>query len=435
MLIELTTKCNLRCAYCAVAQPDYVGVQFPVEHFDALTNLIVERAPGRLMINGHGETTIVKNWDVGVRHWLERGLSLEIITNLSKKLKDREVETLAQLEAITISTDSANPELFEALRRNAKWETFHGNLQRLVAAMAERDRPPVLSFSVVVSDICAPALGELVDYGLAHGVKHFEFCNLAKYPDVEGAIRIRHVGELPKPEREGLRDGCAKMLRTILEHGASFTWPEGLAQALDVVAPTKDEVSVGTRPGSAGAANVTSSNVSVEANDSTEAGPSGEADVMDSVDETLATPDTTPIDGANGGIATTDGYAAPPASEDDLDLAVEGAVRTVYPSKRSDTDNKGMTRGCLDPWSFAYLQSNTAVRICCFTSDTVGHLGAGESLDTILNSERVLEYRRGLLSGELVEACQNCWARPWVTKEKQLADVRAYTQESKRVDV
>lgn len=398
LLIELTSKCNLRCTYCAVAQPDYVGLQFPIEHFEALTQLIVDRAPDTVLINGHGETTIVKDWDVFVRDWLDRGMRLEIITNLSKKLKDAEIETLARLSKITISTDSSTPELFEALRRNAKWDIFDANLTRLMRAIARREVEPELTFSCVVSDVCAPKLGDFADYGLARGVRYFEFCNLAKYPDVEGALPVRHLSELADAERAALAPEVRAMLEKILAHGASFAWPEALAQALGIAVPTTQEVPV----------------------------TYARRSMRDIVAELGCEAPPPAATSAPSTAIATERSSPATRPEQDSKLAVTTAARTVYPSRAVDVD--AMTRKCLDPWSFAYLQSDTQVRICCFMSETVGHLGTGESLDSILNSDKVVAIRLGLLSGDPVEACRNCWARPWVKVSELEADVRAWTR-------
>ncbi|MCA8968615.1 MAG: radical SAM protein [Planctomycetes bacterium] len=415
LLIELTSKCNLRCTYCAVAQPGYEGIQFPIEHFEALTKLIVDRAPEIVMINGHGETTIVKDWDVYVRHWLDLGLNLEIITNLSKKLKDTEIETLARLRRVTISTDSSVPELFEALRRNAKWEIFDSNLTRLMEAIARNEKETVLTFSCVVSDICAPKLEEFADYGLARGVRYFEFCNLAKYPDVEGAQPVRHLSELPKGERDLLAVSTRRMLEKLRAHGVQFAWPEALAQTLGMAVPTEVEVPQ-SHPKKSIRQIVAERGLSTGSKACAEGSTEADATRVDRGDDDGA---------ANASSAET----KPPIDpEPEASLGVQGEVRTVYPSRKSSTDVQAMTRRCLDPWSFAYLQADTAVRICCFMTETVGHLGTGESLDQILNAKKVVEIREGLLSGNPIEACRNCWARPWVPVSELEADVRAWTR-------
>jgi MoaA/NifB/PqqE/SkfB family radical SAM enzyme len=140
LLVEFTTRFNLRCAYCAVSQPSYVGARLPLEHFDALTTLIVERRPEIVMVNGHGETTTVKDWDRYCRRWIDLGLDLKIITNLAKELSHSEVETLARFRKLVFSIDTADPTLFEQLRRGARFEVFSRNVRRIANAAAHQSR-------------------------------------------------------------------------------------------------------------------------------------------------------------------------------------------------------------------------------------------------------------------------------------------------------
>ena len=197
LLVEFTTRCNLRCTYCAVSQPSYVGARLPLEHFDALTKLIVERRPQIIMVNGHGETTTVQDWDRYCRKWLDLGLDLGIITNLAKELSDREIESLARFRKLVFSIDTADPTLFEQLRRGARFEVFSRNLGRIASAAARQRRPPDLAFSVVVMDVNVRLLPELVDFGLAHGVRSFDLCAFKKYPRVEGTVPARARGRPP----------------------------------------------------------------------------------------------------------------------------------------------------------------------------------------------------------------------------------------------
>lgn len=365
LLIELTSKCNLRCTYCAVSQPDYQGVQFPIEHFDALTKLILDRPPELILVNGHGETTIVKDWDRYCRTWLDLGFELEIISNLAKKLSDEEIDTFARFKKINVSIDSADPEVFETLRRGAKFARVKENLERIVAAGQELGTVPQLSFSIVLMDKNARTMPGLIEFGLERGVEFFTFCNLAKYPDLPDAEPVRHVGELPHDERQELLRILDTTLERIRAAGAEYDFPEGIRQALEQPPAQQPEPEL------------TASQESPQSA-TTEESPSG-----------------------------------------------NGKTRKVYPSRTAVPE--GMTRRCLDPWSFAYIQSDTGMRLCCFSNEVVGHLGTGQSLGEILDSELPRDYRRGLLTGDMREACISCWARPWVPVEELQREVQEWT--------
>ena len=74
-----------------------------------------------------------------------------------------------------------------------------------------------------------------------------------------------------------------------------------------------------------------------------------------------------------------------------------------------------MTRNCIDAWAMAFVRSEGDVCICCY-SEPVGNLRDG-SLEQVLNSTRAMEYRQGLVTGELVPKCAGCSDKQVVTVE------------------
>lgn len=66
----------------------------------------------------------------------------------------------------------------------------------------------------------------------------------------------------------------------------------------------------------------------------------------------------------------------------------------------------GMTRNCIDAWGMAFVQVDGDVRLCCYGAP-VGNLKEA-SLEDVLNSETAMDYRDGLLTGNLKPICANC---------------------------
>ena len=87
-----------------------------------------------------------------------------------------------------------------------------------------------------------------------------------------------------------------------------------------------------------------------------------------------------------------------------------------------------MTRNCLDPWGFCFIQTDETVRLCCFSQESVGDLMTAVTLDEVLNGRRARAYREGLLNGEMVDACKNCWARSLVPVESFRQSVAAWVK-------
>jgi MoaA/NifB/PqqE/SkfB family radical SAM enzyme len=84
--IEFTTRCNLRCVYCASVLPGYKGQDLNLAEFDQLIMDLKKRKVRTVLANGHGETTLVKDWHLYCGKLLDAGFRLHLITNSIQKI-------------------------------------------------------------------------------------------------------------------------------------------------------------------------------------------------------------------------------------------------------------------------------------------------------------------------------------------------------------
>lgn len=196
--VEFTSRCNLRCVFCHASQPGYSGRDMDKDSLTAVINTLPARKPKVVSISGHGETTIYNDWHLYCQQMLDMELPLHLISNFCKPLSSEELETLTRFKSIEISCDSNDPQLFSQLRRGGDLDTLLSNVIRLRGTAAKMNRHKLsLSFSCVVSDQNVLHLMEYVRFGLSVGVSHFNFCNLTRYPGIEGALNPNHVTCMP----------------------------------------------------------------------------------------------------------------------------------------------------------------------------------------------------------------------------------------------
>ena len=80
-----------------------------------------------------------------------------------------------------------------------------------------------------------------------------------------------------------------------------------------------------------------------------------------------------------------------------------------------DPDEDGMTdKFCAFPFKHLVIGPEGTARVCCITNDKVTEHGAPMSLnshsfDEIWNSAYMRNFRRGMLKGERISACEACY--------------------------
>ena len=96
VFVELTSRCNVRCIYCPVSLPEYVGRDLEFE-LEQLVDVLRRCAPHEVQLNGHGETTMLAHWTSVAKRLLAEGLPLTLTTNLAKRMSDEECDVLGRL--------------------------------------------------------------------------------------------------------------------------------------------------------------------------------------------------------------------------------------------------------------------------------------------------------------------------------------------------
>jgi MoaA/NifB/PqqE/SkfB family radical SAM enzyme len=196
--LEMTTRCDLRCVYCAVSQEWYHGVDMDIGDFDSLVQQLKDRRVKMIAVSGHGETTMIPDWHQKINLLADAGLRVRITTNFARVLRQEELEAMAHMSEIMVSIDTHRPELQRKIRRHVNIGNILINMTRVAASAAKLELPkPNFTWNCVVTDQVALDLVDYIHFGLSCGVRHFTLSNLTKYDDIKNATNVRHVTTLP----------------------------------------------------------------------------------------------------------------------------------------------------------------------------------------------------------------------------------------------
>lgn len=353
VILEFTTRCNLRCTYCAVTRPWNAKRDLDLSDFPALVAEMKELGVHIVQISGAGETTILKGWDEYLTQLLDAGFSVSIISNLAKSLNERNVRALSRCSEITMSCDTVKPEVVSAIRVGSDLPTFLHNILRIRARCLAEQRPvPRLIWNCVANDQVIFDVEEWVAVGVAVGVDHFQLSELTRFPDLPEALNVNGVGSLSTAGLERANRAVGAARRVAESAGRAFT-----------VVPALEEVLAGNRQ------------------------------VLHVVPK-LAEEAGKPV------VVGRDRFVQ--IHSDD-----GSSRRAPEPPAATEELPAGKTRNCVLPWTDAFVWATNQITPCCMYKEA-GRIGEDIQLKDVLNSPGFVEIRRGLLSGRLSPTCQLC---------------------------
>jgi len=225
--LDLTTRCNLRCVYCAVSQPWYAGEDMAADIVQKAVPAIAQIATYNelwcVSVNGHGETTFMEGWTEHVGPLLEAGLPVALTSNLAKDYSDDELRVLGGIHTIAVSIDTCDRQLLRRLRRRVDVRQIVTNINLIRAAAP--GRPPHFHFLSGLYDQNSLQLDAFVRFAAALGVEAMNFWNMAKY-DYDAA-KIPQ-GDRPLPLDE-LAEDELRVCLTAVARGFEVARDRGVA--------------------------------------------------------------------------------------------------------------------------------------------------------------------------------------------------------------
>jgi len=203
LLVELTKACNLRCLHCAVSSPEYVGESLPWSFFEKVLPTLRRLRPS-VELSGHGESLVYKRFFEAFAAVVEAGCQVGFTTNATLLTPELSERMLAHAGPggwahVTVSIDAAERELFERLRRGARFPTIVANLEALRDAKRCRGlEHPVVAFNTVLMRDNLGQLPGIVRLASQVGAASVTVVELLEYDHFRGHGLEAEAGEVAR---------------------------------------------------------------------------------------------------------------------------------------------------------------------------------------------------------------------------------------------
>lgn len=231
VMLELTSRCNLRCLYCALSQPEFHGKDLELGREEVVSQI---RAvdPEEVQLNGHGESTLLRDWHLLATDLMNSGIQVSLTTNLALVWNAAELAVLARMKSLTVSCDTADPELFARLRRGSTLARVEQNLELLEAEAARLGVPrPYVALNCTYTDRVVEGLPRLVEWARDRNLDAVSLTNLVEYPQVDPEFPVRHPANV---DPAGALASIRRAARIAHDAGIDFNAMGGLIESLEL---------------------------------------------------------------------------------------------------------------------------------------------------------------------------------------------------------
>jgi len=228
--VTLTSRCNLRCVYCAVSQANYREIDMS----DEVLSIALESIKGLshyhrlepIDMNGHGETTMNPGWIEPCITLLHQGIPIRLTTNLAKNYNRDELEVLASMSEIVVSIDTSDMGLLRRMRRKVDIRQIVTNIQMIRAtAMRLYRKPPGVQFHCGLYDKNSLLMEDFARFAVSMGVAVVSFWSLTPYPyehtDVSLSDQVKPLDDLADDELVPRVLAIRRALGILKRHGIS----------------------------------------------------------------------------------------------------------------------------------------------------------------------------------------------------------------------
>lgn len=187
--MDIVNNCNLRCPFCVYDYSNTRNTRVMSDAtFDSALRLIPYVSDGNFWLSCLHEASmhpdLIRLIDRIPVQWRHKVM---FTTNLARPMPDPYYAFLAEsgLHHVNLSLESLDPEIYERMRKGARWRIFERNWDRLIAALRTGSNPPRLRYNIMAY---RSNLAEIPDL-----VKHLRDERMAWQVEIRHTFDVAHI--------------------------------------------------------------------------------------------------------------------------------------------------------------------------------------------------------------------------------------------------
>ena len=237
LLIEMTSRCNLRCRYCQKADDAWNAIpgrdqDLPPDIKVKIGETLAEIPFGMIQLTGVGEFTYRDDWVQSLRELTAYSRPVALISNFAKIFDKEELDALLTLRHLMVSVDTTDPAVLRSVRKAVSFSTINLNLVRLRMRAKQRGVPlPFIKINAVLYRENLTTIEEVAYFAIEHRVNEMQFERM--YSRLEPPTDI--ASATPAEAAEGLRQLQAASL-ALKREGIASSLHGDLVQTLEGIA-------------------------------------------------------------------------------------------------------------------------------------------------------------------------------------------------------
>jgi MoaA/NifB/PqqE/SkfB family radical SAM enzyme len=181
LVIEMTSRCNLRCRYCQKSMDEWNLLpgrdqDLPPDVEARIVGSLAEIPFEMIQLTGVGEFTFREDWVQSLDRLNRLTGRVALISNFAKTFTDEELDAILGVKHLMVSVDTTDATLLKTVRKAVSLSTISLNLTRLRMRARRRGvRLPWLKINAVLYRENLHTILDLAYFAIEHRVSEMQY--------------------------------------------------------------------------------------------------------------------------------------------------------------------------------------------------------------------------------------------------------------------